>query len=58
MSQDELSWRSAYQAYLGSKKETWSEFELSEAESGPLWPTQCAAPCLACRVSDAPKPKK
>ena len=58
MRQDDSSWRIACEAYLGSKKETWSEFDLTETDLGPLWPSQCAAPCLACRVSDAPKPKK
>jgi hypothetical protein len=58
MSQDDLSWRSAYQSYLENAKETWSEFDLSEADWGPLWPAQCAAPCLGCRVSNTPKPKK
>jgi hypothetical protein len=53
MAQDGLFWRTAYEAYLGSTKETWSEFDLSESNRDPLWP----APRLAGRISDARKPK-
>jgi hypothetical protein len=57
MAQDDLLWRTAYDTYLGSTKETWSEFDLGP-ELGPQWPAQCAAPCFQCSVSDVPEPKE
>ena len=58
MAQDDSSWRTAYEAYLRSTQETLLEFDLSESDPGPSWPVACAAPCLACRVSNMPKPKE